>query len=223
MLKRKLRSESGVTLLMALLFFLLCALGSSVVLAAGSTASGRIAGLEQDQQAFYTVTSAAQVLQESIGEGEFTAVAETTVEAGGSSYPFTKRDYVDPVNPTKSCLLGNLMKNASIEVYNDGGTRKAYTDTLTIQPESDSDLFGTVKAQFTMDENYNISIVLALDDAELGNKYQCVVTSKASVTVDGPNISEVKDAGGNVVKTVTTIRTTVRWSKPRIEKNVLPG
>ena len=212
MLKRKLRSESGATLLMALLFFLLCALGSSVVLAAGSTASGRIAGLEQDQQAFYTVTSAAQVLQEEINEGgAFTATVVTTTDMGTGISSSTLPAY------QYSGL--SLILEAAADVY---GNKTIHTDILTLKqetvPEGTFD-FGTVKASFTMDKDYNISIALSLSDANLADKYQCVVTAKGETKVDRIP-GTVTDGEGNVIEETVTEITTVRWSNALIKKNV---
>ena len=201
MLKRKLRSESGVTLLMALLFFLLCALGSSVVLAAGSTASGRIAGLEQDQQAFYTVTSAAQVLQEEINGTSFTGKQETLGE----------KSITIPVYGS----LSNLMNTAVESVYING---VPYEDTLTIRPQSMTDTFGAVKAAFTMDKDYNISIALSLNDAELSNKYQCVVTAKGNSHITAVTETRNDSEGNDYPVLITT--TDITWSDALIKKNV---
>ena len=201
MLKRKLRSESGVTLLMALLFFLLCALGSSVVLAAGSTASGRIAGLEQDQQAFYTVTSAAQVLQEEINGTSFTGKQETPGE----------KSITIPVYGS----LSNLMNTAVESVYING---VPYEDTLTIRPQSMTDTFGAVKAAFTMDKDYNISIALSLNDAELSNKYQCVVTAKGNSHITAVTETRNDSEGNDYIVLITT--TEVTWNDAFIKKNI---
>ena len=64
MLRNRIRSNSGATILLALLFFLLCALAGSIILSAGSAAAGRISGLKETEQSFYSVTSAAQIMRE---------------------------------------------------------------------------------------------------------------------------------------------------------------
>ena len=52
MLRNRIRSNSGATILLALLFFLLCALAGSIILSAGSAAAGRISGLKETEQSF---------------------------------------------------------------------------------------------------------------------------------------------------------------------------
>ena len=57
---KKLKSNNGATILIALVFFLLCAAAGSVLLASGTTSSGRMAGLVYQEQAYYSVSSAAR-------------------------------------------------------------------------------------------------------------------------------------------------------------------
>ena len=57
---RKLRSGAGATLIVALLFFLLCAVVGSSVLAAGSATMSRVVNQRKEAQDYYTLTSAAE-------------------------------------------------------------------------------------------------------------------------------------------------------------------
>lgn len=69
-IKKKLNSQRGASLTFALLLFLVCAVVGSVVLVAGTAASGRLAGLADYEQRFYAVNSAAELLAEEITKGE---------------------------------------------------------------------------------------------------------------------------------------------------------
>lgn len=60
---KKLRSERGASLMMALLLFLVCAVLGSVVLVAGTVSSGRLANLAEMEQHYYAVNSAAELLR----------------------------------------------------------------------------------------------------------------------------------------------------------------
>ncbi|WP_130836547.1 hypothetical protein [Lachnoclostridium sp. Marseille-P6806] len=77
---RKLESESGATLLMALLFFVLCAAVGSVILTAATIASGRISALAQSDQRYYNTASAADVLATQIS-GQSVSVGERRIRA----------------------------------------------------------------------------------------------------------------------------------------------
>ena len=57
--------ERGASILIALLFFLVCALVGGVVLTAASVGTGQLVDYEKSQQAYYSTTSAAELLRES--------------------------------------------------------------------------------------------------------------------------------------------------------------
>ncbi len=82
-MKRKLRSQTGASLTFALLLFLVCAVVGSVVLVAGTAASGRLAGLADYEQRYYAVNSAAELLAEEITAGKTTVtMTRTETETG---------------------------------------------------------------------------------------------------------------------------------------------
>lgn len=62
----KLKSNIGASISFALLLFLVCAVVGSVVLAAGTAASGRISELAEADQRYYSVTSAAELLKDTL-------------------------------------------------------------------------------------------------------------------------------------------------------------
>ena len=61
-IKNKLRSRRGASLTFALLLFLVCAVIGSVVLTAGTAASGRMSQIAEMDQRYYSVHSAASLL-----------------------------------------------------------------------------------------------------------------------------------------------------------------
>lgn len=67
-LKQKLKSQTGASITFALLLFLVCAVVGSVVLTAGTAAAGRMSELAKMDQRYYSVTSAAQLLQDIISD-----------------------------------------------------------------------------------------------------------------------------------------------------------
>lgn len=62
-ISKKLKSERGVTILLALLLFLVCAVTGSVVITAGTAASGTISERAKLDQRYFSVTSAAELLR----------------------------------------------------------------------------------------------------------------------------------------------------------------
>ena len=61
LIRRKLKSEDGASLMLALLFFVICAMVGSVILSAATAAAGRIAGLKNSDQAKYSLESTAKL------------------------------------------------------------------------------------------------------------------------------------------------------------------
>lgn len=75
-MRNKLGSRRGASITYALLIFLVCAVVSSVVIVAGTTAAGRMANLAQFDQRYYAVTSAAELLKGLI-QGKTLVVTKT--------------------------------------------------------------------------------------------------------------------------------------------------
>lgn len=67
-LKRKLRSNQGMTLLLSLLLFLVCAVAGSVALTAGTATSGTISERAKLDQRYFSVTSAAELIRKEFGQ-----------------------------------------------------------------------------------------------------------------------------------------------------------
>ncbi len=83
LIHHKLRSRRGASLSIALLLFLVCLAVASVVLAAGTAASGRLSELREADQRYYSVTSAAELVRDMIGDQTVTFTQERTTYASG--------------------------------------------------------------------------------------------------------------------------------------------
>ena len=91
MVWRKLKSNTGASIIMALLLFLVCAVIGAVVLTAGTAASGRVSGLTEMDQRYYAVSSAAELLAREIKGKTVTIVRERRLEEQtGTRYLVTK-------------------------------------------------------------------------------------------------------------------------------------
>lgn len=201
MLRNKISSKSGATILLALLFFLLCAMAGSIVLSAGSAAAGRISGLAESEQAFYSVSSAAQALREEIEGQEFQYTVETVDEVPTKTYPLSPGGQ-----------LSALLVDATQKIFNDGAD--SYTDTLTINPsnEGNKKIIGQVTGEFTMDADYSITIVFRMENSE---KYLCRLTVKALIHKTD-SVYE-KEVNGEI-KRITKTDTHVYWDEGIIDK-----
>lgn len=91
--RNKIRSRRGASLTFALLLFLVCAVVGSVVLTAGTAASGRLAELAESEQRFYAVNSAAELMVDQLcGENNKVTIRiekDTTAGADEDTYTTT--------------------------------------------------------------------------------------------------------------------------------------
>lgn len=83
-IKNKIRSRRGASLTFALLLFLVCAVVGSVVLVAGTAASGRMSQIAEMDQRYYSVNSAARLLIELMEKYEIRS--EMKADGSGSIY-----------------------------------------------------------------------------------------------------------------------------------------
>lgn len=68
---KKLKSETGATLIVGLLFFVMCATIGSIILTAATAASGKIKSIQKADQAEYTINSASDLIYKIIVNDDF--------------------------------------------------------------------------------------------------------------------------------------------------------
>ncbi|MDD4377350.1 MAG: hypothetical protein PHH48_04290 [Eubacteriales bacterium] len=191
MLKKRIQSKDGATIVLALLFFIMCAVVGSVVLTAGSASAGRISGISEKEQAYYTVSSAARLIRDEI-EGQTISFSVTTQE----NRPDIRQITVEADSELKELLA------LGVEFCFNANEVDIYHDNIKIAP-FDRDI-SSVDGAFTMDSNYNIRIKLSLD-GDSKDKYKMTVIIPANVNTFSEE--KIKD---NV--TITTTTTKITWS-----------
>ena len=91
-IKMKLRSQSGASITFALLLFLVCAVLSSVIIVASTASAGRMSGIAEMDQRYYSVSSASELLKDLLNEKMVAIVTVTTTT--------TKTPIVDDIQQT---------------------------------------------------------------------------------------------------------------------------
>lgn len=76
--KRKLKNQTGASITFALLLFLVCAVLSSVIIVAATASSGRMSGIAEMDQRYYSVSSASELLKDLLNEKMVAIVTVTT-------------------------------------------------------------------------------------------------------------------------------------------------
>lgn len=87
-IKRKIQSNAGASLSVALLLFLVCTVLGSIILKSGTAAAGRIAKLAENDARYYSVTSAADLLADSL-DGRSVVSVRTRTTTTEETTPYT--------------------------------------------------------------------------------------------------------------------------------------
>ena len=147
-LRQKLRSRRGASILIALVFFLLCLTVGGVVLTAATASAGRLAAQRQTQQDYLTVSSAAALVRDSVEERRFQYVVEnydTDHPGFSSSLP---EDAIPKALETAARTIARG-SSASAVLFITG-------------PEG----METVTGDLTLDDQYNLTVTLSLPGEE---------------------------------------------------------
>ena len=111
--KSKLRSQTGASITFALLLFLVCAVLSSVILVAATTAAGRMAGIAETDQRYYAVTSAAEAFKDLISDKTVTVL---TIDDEELFFEMAPRDIVyqtQATSDTDKTLLKTIFETCT--------------------------------------------------------------------------------------------------------------
>ena len=107
----------GASILIALFYFLVCAMVGAVVLTAATVTTGQLAALEKSQQAYYSTTSAAELLRDAL------SIATCTTADGGINWTCTV---------PKEAPTGNLHSWLAQAATRVATSSNSSTQTLTI-------------------------------------------------------------------------------------------
>ena len=206
---KKLKNEQGVTILMALLLVLTAAVVSAVILSAALSAARRVNGDRTAQQNYLAVSSAAELVRDSIDQMQYTKTTITTYKWDEKS-----DSYVQTGSSSTEKLPTGLMR----AWLTDGARNNGCTDTITITLPDEA--LPPVKASFSMtgrgegNWGYDIQIAFSLTDA--GNADDCRMTLRLGGIVD-ESTSTFTD--GNTGQSRID-RLTITWGNPKITKGV---
>ncbi len=221
MAARKLKSNRGASVIIALLVLLICVTAGAAALTAASANAGRYTHMRRDQQRYLAVSSAAKLVRAELAGQSFSATAklDETVNAETllHEYKFITPGDGGYVAPTYSgafadWLLDDL--NACFQAQEIpagwGGGTSAFTgvtyDGLGIDTSDDEPLFDQVQWSLTLADDYTITARFWLED-ESKTYYPTVLTFPAQ----RQESTETERVGAGQ-HWVTTKQVTVTWS-----------
>ena len=198
-IKQKLKSENGASFLLALLAFLVAAMVCVTIITAATSSVKRVHSDRESQQMQLAITSAAQLVRDTMGETQYCITTVTTTENGTTKTETTK---------TASGVFASEIK-AAIN-YVDAYHTDASADGMVLSV-ADTDL-PIIDVSFVMS---------AVDGAK---RYELLFTLKARdtgevlyLTMEPSSHTEDNTVTDRTEKkTTTTEITTITWDNPII-------
>lgn len=234
---KKLKNERGESILMALLLLLLASVISALILTAATNAAHHLRNDRKAQQNYLTVSSAAELIRDSILQESYTRVWEkvttyTKDDDTGTYVPKEEKTTLAPGKFTgimKAWLAEGIENNTNEDEQYASVT--GYRDTIKVDvPIKGEDKLQTVQAEFTMDKDTaNITVKLSLlppdGQKSAGTESSAAEDCRMTLTMKGAvSKKDESPAGGSISEeNGTKIEkhiTTINWSGAKITKGI---
>lgn len=217
---KKLKNNSGATILMALLLILLAMAVGAAILTAAVSAAHHMRSDREAQQNYLTVSSAAELIRDSIAGDKYertmteTHTAHTDAE-GHTTYTVSRKAKVTaPPKGIMGAWLSACIENGNEN--NEYASLKDFRDTIEVDLKIDEDTsLRTVTAVFSAQKDGKIQVELSLKPEE-GKTDDCRMTLTMQGTLTKAD-REYRSSGDNYSY---IYKTTVKWEPQRITKGI---
>ena len=201
-IKQKLKSENGASFLLALLAFLVAAMVCATIITAATSSVKRVHSDRESQQMQLAISSAAQLVRDTMGETQYRITNVTTTEKGTTKTETTK---------TATGVFASEIKSAINHV--DEYQTDASADGMELSV-SGTDL-PVIDVSFVMSavdgaKRYELLFTLKAHDT---GEVLYLIMEPSSHTEDN-TVTEKNNK--NETKTTTTEITTITWDNPII-------
>ena len=217
---KKLKNNSGATILMALLLILLAMAVGAAILTAAVSAAHHMKSDREAQQNYLTVSSAAELIRDSIAGDKYErTMTETHTAVRDTDGNITGENVSYSTNVTKPTGIMGAWLSACIEDGSENvqyASLKDFKDTIEVDLKIDEDTsLRTVRADFFAQKDGQIQVQLSLKPEE-GKTDDCrmTLTMQGTLTQADPEYRSDGDDYSN------TYKTTVKWEPQRITKGI---
>jgi len=214
----KLKAQTGASITYALLLFLVCAVVSSVVLAAGTAAAGRMSKAVETDQRYYSVASTAELLLDLYDGAKVITQTVQTVQEGKSGEKTIVSDYQyfkDSTKLTAEESANYRLLSRVSDLYTGMSTDAVPSDPMEVKVGSDK--YASIQVKSAADGGLTFAVSsyqTTSSGSESTDKYTLYLVFGADVnqitdskTTDGYNASGVLET-----KTKLTVTTEMTWS-----------
>ena len=207
-IRRKLNSQRGASMLMALLLMLVGIMVSVVISAATSAAVNKRSEKEQ-QQAYLAVSSAAELVRDDFQSftGRYKDVTTTVTHADGTTT--TTNDTIKA-----TCAVGDMINDIGAW-FIDVNTTSTYAKTYTFSVDGYEDVSAEilVSVDTGSDGSSKVYNLTATFTNGVDSEYPC----RMVLTMEG-KLTEERTSGDTGSKQVVT--QTLEWNKAKLQKEV---
>lgn len=192
-LRRKLNSQSGASIVIALVFFLVCLTVGAVVLTAATANAGRVTRIQKEQQAYFAVRSAAELLRDELAGESFTAKhdvwdSNNNAPTDASNYPVYLTEEYRPELAEDATLheLRQTVQKQAIDFFQMQCAGESLPDKtpfaeFTIRA---ADTIPDVTVQWWMDGTYGLHFSLDTAAMDTGKDYHCMMALTISASAE---------------------------------------
>lgn len=233
---KKLKNERGESILMALLLLLLASVISALILTAATNAAHHLRNDRKAQQNYLTVSSAAELIRDSILQESYTRVWEkvTTYKMDDKGQYVWQKEDTKLVPGQFTGIMKAWLAEGIANNENEGARYASVTgcqDTIKVDvPIKGEDGLQTVQAEFTMDKDTaNITVKLSLlppdgqesagTEGSAAEDCRMTLTMKGAVSKkdESPAGGSISEENGTKIEKYTT---TIKWSGAKITKGI---
>ena len=220
---KKLKNNSGATILMALLLILLAMAVGAAILTAAVSAAHHMKSDREAQQNYLTVSSAAELIRDSINgqtyERTLTVKREANRDEQGTVTSYTETRTLDvkpnpPFPGPMQAWLTACVKNSDNRNVLYASFQKC-DDTITVTLDNAPDL-KQVQAKFSAQADGKIQVELSLvqENGKTGDDCRMTLTMQGTLKEETPESYSSEDVDSYIYKT------TVKWEPQRITKGI---
>jgi len=201
----KLKSNNGVSILVAILYLLAASMVISVILAAANTATKNFNSEHKQQQAYLTVSSAAMYMRDELGSYTYTI----TEQQGSKTPAYDVKNTEDTASD--ACHFAPLMK-AALDAFDGQDPPTSYVKDFSLTLNSSAadrqnkKVFEPVSVHFVMESDRDINVTLTIyetDDNKKDNIYYQMTIYLPSDSWTTTDVVGENPEGEDIIATTT--------------------
>ena len=224
--KHKVQSQSGASMLMALFLLLVVTVVSVVILVSATSAAHQVRDNRAAQQAYLTVSSAADLLVQAFAKQSYTYTLTTYTRSDDPTITQTKENESKPESMLQETLLA---ASRAVRQHNDTPRERVFSRNAKLSLTTTGAQMEPVQAEFQLscqssgsESRYEMLVRLELADtaeAEPGYRMELrIPISKTQREESRGSITEETAEGTRIIWEVTDSITAVVWQQARMTK-----